>query len=274
MTEEERQALIRNNSNIAMGEYLGDHSAAVWQQYSDGAEELGSAVCIEIAERYFLASAAHNFEVTIGGGKVTLLSARSPSLLPLVELAHNYSQYGKSNALDLAWVEIDPTLANTSGLKAIPLTRVQAYHSIEPTALEGNYEVTGFPAALTETHGKKTTIHFFVYNTIPGKHSRPGTDQLLLNYSEEARVQYKTVDQGLVAMPEPGGISGGGIWYIPTSDPSRLWGPSLCYLIGIATHYLSISRQIKGVPIHHWLAFLLDDHPELQPHIDPLLAQN
>jgi hypothetical protein len=88
---------------------------------------------------------------------------------------------------------------------------------MDPGDLCGNYEITGFPAALSETQRNDTTIHLIIYNTMPGKHANLATDDLLLDYAQSAYAQSATTDRGLTTMPNPHGISGGGVWYIPRS---------------------------------------------------------
>ncbi len=260
---------ILENARIAVGDYLRKHTVAVWQEFPEETPFIGSGTCIEINDRLFISTAAHNFKDVPRGGKVTLLSANSSSRIPLKVIGQNYGYYGHSRILDTAWVEIDVQSAEQENLFGVPLHTVEPHHVIDIE--NGNYEVVGLPMQLHSVTEDRThyIVPLAVYNTMPGKSADPDDDNLMLDYSETAMT-----NQGIVTMPHPGGMSGGGIWSVPLVDRPDIWIPSKFRLAGIVTDYFhlrdEICGQIRGLRMHHWLKLVLNDHPELREHIGDL----
>jgi hypothetical protein len=216
-----------------------------------------------------LSTAAHNFQDVPNGGRFRLFSASSSTETPLTALAWNHGNYGKPGTLDAAWLEIDRQSASENKLAGVSLDRVDPYHESDPDRIE--YEVVGFPIELhtlerTETRNlyRATPI---VYNTHLGRGAKLGDDELLLDYSGTAET-----DDGTVKLPYPGGMSGGGIWSVPIFEDEEIWSAAKFNVVGITTHYLPSSGQLRGSRMHHWLRLVHDDVPELREHIAPLLT--
>jgi len=249
----------------ALRQHIRDHSAIIYQVLPDRTY-IGSATCVEINDRLFLATAAHNFDVIAEGGTATTFSARRSLRSPLTILAHNYGVSGSPDVPDVAWLEVDRVSANQSELAGIPLRLVRPHHALD---LDGDYDITGFIAELTnriQVDGEQTIqLNGICFNTIPTRNARPDGDELVLDYN------FANTENGRIEMPHPAGISGGAIWHTPLIDENHIWTPAGFPLVGIVTHYRDLSRQIIGLPMHHWLELLLADRPEVQPYIEPIL---
>lgn len=250
-----------------MTNYIRRHAVAIWQE-GPGGQFIGSGSCIQIADHLFIATAAHNFFDIPNGGTISLFSTSSNT--PLTFTAQDYGHYGAPDTLDLAWLEIDRDSAAECGLEGLPLEGIRAYHTQQNGDI---YQITGFPAERAKprviNNHPDITVPLVIYNTISGRNSNSTSDDLLTSYG-----RIGITDNGLEEMPHPGGISGGGVWYIPPVDISQVWSPMQHPLVGVVTHYLPISGQIRGLRIYHWLGLLLSNHSELSQHIEPLLNQS
>jgi hypothetical protein len=257
------------NATDAIGHYMSRHSVAIWQEDQQEGIYIGSGTCIEIAGRFFIATAAHNFKDIPRGGRIILFSAVPSSDTPIDVIGQNYGDYGADDTIDVAWLEVDPKSAAKSNLNGVPLSIIAPYHTQQ---LKGVYEIAGFPAAMVKlTKIKNHTdffIHLAIYSTIPGINANPTDDNLLLDYAESA-----FTPDGPMEMPHPEGISGGGIWYIPVVDDSQVWSPSRFPLCGILIKFDPTSREVIGLRMYHWLKLLSADHPELHRYLDPLINQ-
>ena len=264
------RSVAHTNANDATGSFMSKHSIALWQRLGKQ-EHVGSGTCVEIDGRLFIATAAHNFQDIPRGGTVTFLPGLyGSSHTPLKDIAHNYGAYGAKGTPDVAWIEIDPQSARESNVLGISLDVIKSWHTMRPDEEYGNYEVTGFPAGLSERISRlESKVWLIIYNTKPGKNTK--SDDLVLDYAESAFRQLPGGERVLTPLPHPSGISGGGIWYTPSVKVTEVWSPSRCRLIGIATEYWERKREIVGLRIRHWLTFLLDDHPELRTSIKPAL---
>lgn len=60
---------LQKAARDAAGKYIRSHSAAVFQFTSADELYVGTAICVEIADRFFIASAADDFDVVKRGGK-------------------------------------------------------------------------------------------------------------------------------------------------------------------------------------------------------------
>jgi hypothetical protein len=73
-------------------------------------------------------------------------------------------------------------------------------------------------------------------------------------------------------LPEPKGMSGGGVWAPNLSH--QPWRATLMQLVGIeyAIGSAPAGRYLKAFQMQVWLEMLREDLPELAPHIDPVIA--
>lgn len=254
--------------NRAIGAYIRRNIVAVLQEF-EGKEYMGSGVCVQISDRLFIATAAHNFQDVPSGGTFKLLS---PNILPPTPLQvkdRNYSSYGQEGTLDTAWLEVDEQQARKENLTGITLDTIEPYHVMDKE--NATYASVGFAPhfLVLATNPNSNSDPIVIQYTKPAKDADPNDDELLLHLAEQA------VKDGVnVPMPFPGGISGGGIWSVPHLDKTEIWSPEKYRLIGINTSVTVDVDQIIGLRMYHWLRLLHSDHPELHQYLDPLLNRN
>jgi hypothetical protein len=225
---------------------------------------IGSAVTFQIAGRVFLATAAHNFKDIPNGGKFHLFSATNGKSIQ--NIAANLSEHGKSGTLDLAWLELDPLSAKEANLTPLPFDCIDPRHLFKDV---GFYLVTGMPAATTQVTKKdgitNYNFHIVVYGTEPI--DQPDADGVFrLQYLPDAMTH-----NGPAKMPEPHGMSGGAVWYVPPDASPLIWTPTKYHIIGVILQYDRRVHEVSGLQMYRWLEFFSSDYPELQDHIAPLL---
>ena len=163
MSPEERKNILD-----AAESHIRTYSAIISQVDGSGSPFIGSATCLEIGNRLFLATAAHNFKVIQDGGKVGVFSGQKASHPPLTLIGSNYSQYGDAGTLDLAWIELEPASAYRSKLSGLPLSSFDARHCVQDSLC---YTIAGFPAERAEFHMRNgelnLTCEAVMFITVP-----------------------------------------------------------------------------------------------------------
>ncbi|MEN6468215.1 MAG: hypothetical protein ABFD45_04595 [Smithella sp.] len=72
-------------------------------------------------------------------------------------------------------------------------------------------------------------------------------------------------------MPEPFGLSGGGLWALPITQQGELWTPDNAMLIGIEKSWFSKSQMVRCTQMQHWLRCVANDYPDLEKIITDCL---
>lgn len=259
---------IGDNVRLAIQKYLRNRIAGVYFVMSPEQIDVGSATCIEIAGRLFIATAAHNFLGIKDADNVTLFSANGSSTAPLTVIQANYRQDLPDGEADIAWLEIDPISASDSGLTGVALGSVTPYPTLDTV---GAYIVSGFPAGLRREEQRNANNRNFIvpialYITHPAPQEDLANGDIALSYARTA-----IGPTGIGEMAQPHGMSGGGMWLIPPPDDPVIWTPERLRLIGITTLYFPRREEVRGVRMHQWLQLLYADLPELRPMLEPLL---
>jgi hypothetical protein len=83
----------------------------------------------------------------------------------------------------------------------------------------------------------------------------------------------KDLDDEWRDLPEPNGMSGGGVWAL--NKRHRPWRPDVVQLVGIeyaVERRAAAGRYLRAFQMQVWLQMLREDVPELAKYIDPMLA--
>lgn len=247
-----------NNSVLAHLEYI---SIAIVGLRNGEPYEFGSGTCVEIAGRYFIAT-AHHVVAAYGNNELFLI------------LQHDAQQWtpmllgrGGDDALDVAWLEL-PVEIFEAGIdrRFISHTRLlpNRGHVNEDVAV-----VHGFPRRLLEPQK--------VHRGLQGLSVQPlcfgssTLDPSPINDSVADRDIYLdypkgplTGSDGHPAVPiEAPGLSGGGIWIVD-ANKKGVWSPESCRLIGIQHSWMEW-KWVRGTQIQHWISLVARDLPELAP---------
>ena len=98
-------------------------------------------------------------------------------------------------------------------------------------------------------------------------------DQVQYDHKEDLDLilEYGTDDSEV--LPIPKGMSGGGIWSIPTDLNPPVWAPNKSKIVGIIRAWRERSRHLIANRIEHWLDLVASDFPGLQGEIRRILDQ-
>lgn len=261
---------LGDNIRLAIQNYLRNRTAGIYLVISPTETYVGTATCIEIGGRLFLATAAHNFRGMDVANSLIVFSANRSSTRPLTVVQANYRQGLSDDDADIAWLEIDTASAANSDLVGVTLGSIIPNPTLDP---DGAYIVSGFPAQLSReeqrnTHDRNFIIPLVLYITHPAPQEDLSGGDIALSYARTA-----IGPDGLGEMAHPRGMSGGGIWHIPPPDDPIIWTPERLRLIGITTLYFNNSDEVRGVRIRYWLELLYADLPELRPILGQLLER-
>ena len=75
-----------------------------------------------------------------------------------------------------------------------------------------------------------------------------------------------------VALPDPQGMSGGGLWDQGFSG-NTLWHPEDASLIGVQSSWHPESRYVRVVQIVHWLRLVHEHYPDLRLTLEKLFPE-
>ena len=146
-SKDDRKAHLPPEGGIAgplVRDYTSDRSVAIIQRPASPDPHFGSATCIAVGDRWFLATAAHNIDYLPDDNDIQLLprGERSHPGIPFVARSHPRPVPYRP---DVAWLELDPAVASRGGLQAVPLSQLSPVHSI-PDA----YFIQGYPSREVE----------------------------------------------------------------------------------------------------------------------------
>ena len=218
----------------------------------------GSAVCIEIAGRYFLATAAHVI-APVAPDEELLIIPRGELNHPGVPFVRRSHPRDKKFKYDVAWLEIEAAEWSRSGLRALTLEQTACnlrYHRNEPI-----FFIQGFPSReiVANSGGSFEPLSLCLASTSVDR--GPGANGVAIEYPPQ-----DPADAGLELVP-PEGFSGGGIW---TWNPLSIW-PHINVqaekLAGLIVAYDPSARHLVSVGMEYWLELVAQDNPELRDHI-------
>jgi len=263
---------LTDNEVNALAPHTFKYSVPIMQYYSRDNNYVSSGTLIKIDSRFFIATAGHNLA---GVPDNCLFYVHSKEMvyeqLPFIKrkpLAND-----SEPELDVGYIEIPSDIANSINEKEfLPLNRIRPFIAGWPTRVF----LTGFPSAMAPIDlalKNKFILSAIGYLTETNK---------LVQFHDKSQDIY--VDYELTSvfvekpnekiMPEPYGLSGGGLWALPMHDSTELWIPSDTTLIGIERSWLKDSNCVRCTQIQHWLKLITYDYPELKEIIDDHLRSS
>lgn len=229
-------------------DYTTDRSVAILQGSSGHNPSCGSATCVELNDRWFLATAAHNLDHITDDADIHLVprAERGHPGLPFLRRSHPRSaKYDR----DVAWIELDPPTARRGGLLAVPQDQLR------PVMDNGAFFIQGYPSGEVEQNAGGGFDPLSLCVLVMSLDAAPSGD-LALEYPPSS-----PADVGLELI-HPRGFSGGGVW---TFKGLGVW-PYVYVeretLAGIVTSYEQSARRLSSVSISAWLALVATDNPE------------
>jgi len=275
-SSKENSRIVYRESLSALRSHLEPCTVAIVNWSTDPEappKDLGSGTCIQIASRYFIATAAHVIkgleleQIFLVPGT---LAPRPKDWMPLLGRGGRGGEL--EHPIDVAWLEVAPAALPILQKKFLPLDRLAPgiYHDQDDLVLFVGFPVARVPQAQLKDRGLRVQpVSYLTETWSPEKwptelkaNPDTGTD-VFIDYNEHA-----DVDGHHFKMVHPEGMSGGGIWLTKLLPPKGVWAPQRAQLIGIehaSDEGLSFAR---GTQMQHWLRMVREDLPELSSAID------
>lgn len=239
--------------------------------------DLGSGTGVRIGSRTFVATAAHVIE-PYDDDEIWLIRSEEPSSEPTPIVASSLVGGGTHDLLDLAYLELDIEPKDI-GKVLIGIDELMTGICHLPGGL---VILNGYPHANIDPEKAKQkelsaqSMSYHVRSIDPEEwpdeviswpHYARRDVNILADYPSEGNV---LVDGKPFVLPDPEGMSGGGIWtlYFPEG---AVWSPTQSRLVGIITEWDPSGRWVMGNQIQHWLQLVADDYPDIAEHILPYI---
>ncbi|MEQ1590473.1 MAG: hypothetical protein ABL902_08990 [Gallionella sp.] len=252
-------------ASVTLHNYVSDRSVALLLRPTLNELRIGSGTCIRIANTYLIATVGHNFD-GLALNQIELLprGGNTEASLPIVA-----GQFRTSP--DVGWLEVDSEAILRSNIKAVDICQ------LSPLVDEENNQVVvlvqGYPgervkAVAESTHCPHVESDGLLSLVIPPRERSKVVP--FVDFAIEYPPWDRSVDQ--LPLPVPLGISGGGVWQVPTFDNQVLWTPGQSRLLGLVESWQEKSRELFCVRIEQWLSVVQQDRSDLSVEIDAAIA--
>ena len=263
--------VVTNNEVKALAPHTFKYSVAILEYHSKNNNFVGSGTLVQLGSRFFIATAAHNLtdDNHVGISDDCLFIAckkRTSQQLPF--LSRKPSAEEEEPAIDVGYIEISSdTAASMTENEFLPLSRIRPFVDYWPTRVF----LTGFPAGIVSLEAaRRNRFHLDAIgyltetkklNDMEYKHDK-STD-VFIDYEQNSVF---VENQEVIQMPEPHGLSGGGLWALPITQGGAIWAPQETMLIGIER-----SRKSPNIlcctQIQHWLMSVAEGYSDLRETI-------
>ncbi len=212
----------------AMAPWVARHSAVLRISTNAGGIDIGSATCIRVQDRFFLATARHNVADLPTKKKLAVSSAEG-LIAPENFLDVLWFSYPKDESVDVACVELASHESESAGLEAMELSHMGPG---VPLAKGNLYLAAGVPAATArfrndDSGSTVVDLKFMCAVSEPFETSEP--DSLRLNYAGKV----VRSDGSITDHEPPNGMSGGGLWSVTQAQRAGIWTPGRRRLLGV-----------------------------------------
>lgn len=264
--------LITDHEVKALLPHTFRYTVAILKYRSVKNSSVGSGTLVQIGSHFFIATAAHNLTpyddeyLYIGYTK-----ERSYEQLPIKRCSPQQNEHEPD--IDVGYMEITPDYANAMKEKSfLPLNRIKPFINLwKPRVF-----LNGFPSELVPKDLAKKNmfnLHAMGYLTETRdpknvNYNNVESRDIFVDYDEIGVLVDKKPD---FKMPEPYGISGGGLWALPMASKGKLWDPQDTMLIGIERSWIKSSRVVLCTQIQHWLRMVANDYSDLAHCINEYL---
>ena len=214
----------------------------------DNRLDIGSATCVQLGGRFFLATAAHNL---VDGSEIRVFAPKAQARFPVIGRSHPPRN---STDPDVGWLELSPGIVQEGRLQFLSAAELHTDVPHRPLPLL----VQGYPAAEANVVRK---LPLRVELLSMGL----GTDWLRTEPNGSLVLEYppqSPEDTGL-ELPNPSGVSGGGVWLVSPFEPQQIWFAESFSLVGIVTAWSNSGKELFAAPIKPWLELIASDFPEL-----------
>ena len=245
----------------------------------------GSGTCVRIGDHFFIATAAHVFRDLqhneIYDDDLWIVHSQQPTLDRPAIIATGLEGGGNYDPVDVAWIELDHVTANGMNKTFLTLDRIR---SRVDHAGDDLIALNGYPGSFTLESDDGTVFAqsmSFVGGTIPPKDWPESEFEDLHCIAEDYFLLAAFPPEGnyLVTgqhyqVPDPHGMSGGGLWQIPANPtkPEEVWSTKQARLVGINLEWKQDNPWVVANQMQHWLQLVAEDFPDITEEIEQHLA--
>jgi hypothetical protein len=280
MIPEEKLAIAAVSTNALLAHLFGSSVSIIDTKHKDDPSEWGffSGTLIEIGDRLLVATASHCIENLTSPTRYWILGdkpAFKSDGVPEVLATHAVD----NDRPDVGIIELNPKSFRAYSSKiGIPLSRVKTVG----LGREGRAALLiGAPFEKNEkeikgaARGTKTVVIGYTSVPInnmewPTFNADPPLDQsidILMKYPSGTADTHRTDTGEPIELPDPRGMSGGGLWDIGL-ETGEVWTTDSAFLFGIQSTWFLGKRFVRAVQIAHWLELVKDRIPELSNAIE------
>jgi hypothetical protein len=237
------------------------------------AEVVGSSILLQVANRFFFASAAHVLKVPPAGAALEVVGDSQNIRLPVEDVVAGTDSSSLNPAeglIDVAFVEVSTAaVSRLGGAAAVKMNEVDANESLKP--FRGGFLAIGYPLSETAVDADKSTVRVSPFalhtgSTEPEIYTTLGVSphiHLVLQYDPAAVTWPDALRR---EGPSPHGMSGGGIWRVRNSYPAPP-GPPDAKLVAMMIEHRAGEHAIIATRVAVLLEGIRVRYPELDAHL-------
>jgi hypothetical protein len=255
------------------------HTAAYRFVKRDGSEEFASGTLVQIGSRYLLATVAH----AIPQNLASIVLVKRAELLAIGKVACvTRRSVSEEHDIDVAVFELEGGDLRQLGLEPITLDRIHDAGSGNPnfvTRLCGYPVKWIMPKSSPLPNVSITGFHCLSYGCEPIEparwhaiSTRPRTfDEavhVVVEFNRDV-IDYDTSLEVPSGLPDPFGMSGGGLWQrVRAVADDEIWTPDGYCLFGIQSAWLDETNFLKAIQVIHWLNLVADTYSDLRGELE------
>lgn len=253
---------------VALHDYVSNRSVALLLSSRSDEMYIGSGVCVRIADRYLIATAAHNLQ-DLELSNVSVIGRGERLGQPLQALRMGVSDFPDR---DVAWLELDPNGPWPSRLHFVTSDQICSLHEEndrQPCFLQG------YPAQRVEKPRNIDQRPFVESDGLLTLSLGPARRRSPRVAAIDIAVEYPPHDGSIdnIGLAPPPGVSGGGLWVFPRFDDHPVWSAEKAKLVGIARGWWKDEREEVASRIECWLELVGTQIPDLHDQIDSILRK-
>ncbi len=259
---------------IAMTDYVSERSVVVFlHDEDDTPRKSGSGTCLQIAGRFFVATAGHVIADWSLKQIGVIGAVKRTDLTPLL-VGSGLRGGGTYDPVDIGWLELHPQAAKAVGWTFVGLEKL----SLRPISDSAMLFIRGFPVEFQNmvSYEDRPLLQSEPLNYLL-RSVREIDPRRYPNHSRDVFLEYlKDINEdapdGFVKQaPDAQGLSGCGIWKVNPRLDTAIGSPDSAQLAGVFHTWYDVDQLLQGTLITEWLQMLRADLPELAANIDPLL---
>jgi hypothetical protein len=251
ISPEDAKKIVLSTNNIAMA-FLDSVTVGVVCFKNQKPDKIGSGTCIKLGDEHFIATARHVIEgypkthiSFVYGGEGRLHS----NWLQIEDRG-----WDNDERLDIGWIKVSKEVADLTNKTFVSnesLVMSKTHYE------SGKVLVFGYPIEFVDKGKLGESVlatRSYFYNTITVAQTEwkpieadPNV-HMVLSYSEQA---YTFHTDKIEAVPDPKGISGGGVWHL-NMNKGKIWSPTEMKMIGVENAWFSKSRQLRATKMQFW----------------------